>query len=292
MAPKHFGLVLLIALAWGSNFVVAKTGMESFAPLTFAFFRFAFLAILLIPFLQWQPGQMRTILAIAMFSGALHFALFFGGLAFAPASVSAVVAQLNAPFALLVSIVFLGETVRWRRWFGMGLAFFGVVVLSFDPAVFNYIGGILLMAASALMYAFSQLFMKRLEDVGVWTLQAWIGLMSLPVLLLLSLAIELGEWSKMFGYGWLAWGAVLYTTLAGSIIGHGGVYYLLQRYDMSLIAPQLLLAPCVGILMSVWLLNEPFTARMVFGSMITLAGVGILALRQKAGQKITVPEVP
>ena len=50
----------------------------------------------------------------------------------------------------IMSIVFLKEQVHWRRWLGIILSFSGVMVISFDPAVFTYIDGLLFVVASAL----------------------------------------------------------------------------------------------------------------------------------------------
>lgn len=280
MSPPHILILLTVCLFWGSNFVVAKTGLTEFSPLFFSAIRFFFLALILIPLLKWQKGQMKAILAIAMFSGALHFALFFWGLSVATASVSAIVAQLGAPFGAVLSILFLGEHVGWRRWSGIGMAFFGVAILSFDPTVFQYLTGVILMATASLCYATAQLFMKQLKGVKPLDLQVWVGVISFPILGILSLLIESGQVMEMSQATWRGWSAVLYTTLAGSIIGHSGVFYLLQRYDVSLVSGQLLLAPVIGIFMGVMILGEPITGRIVVGGLITLVGVGILAIRQ------------
>ena len=127
MAPHHLLLLLLICTIWGFNFVAAKVGVGQIPPLLFTGLRFLILALVLIPFLKPAPGRMRDVLLIAAFNGAIHFGLMFTGVALAAASVVAVVAQLNVPFATLLSIFVLGEAVRWRRWLGMAMAFGGEV---------------------------------------------------------------------------------------------------------------------------------------------------------------------
>jgi O-acetylserine/cysteine efflux transporter len=63
------------------------------------------------------------------------------------------------------------------------------------------------------------------------------------------------------------------------LIGHNGYYYLLQRYEVSLIAPLTLLAPTLGVIFGVWFLGEPMTTRLLIGAAIAFVGVGILAVR-------------
>ena len=63
---------------------------------------------------------MKLILAIGLTGGAFNFGLFFLGLKLAPASAAAVFIQLNAPFAVILAIIFLGE--KFTRHYQIGLA--------------------------------------------------------------------------------------------------------------------------------------------------------------------------
>ena len=42
---------------------------------------------------------------------------------------------------------------------------------------------------------------------------------------------------------------LLFTAFGASLIGHNGYYYLLQRYEVSLIAPLSLLSPILGVVL-------------------------------------------
>jgi O-acetylserine/cysteine efflux transporter len=279
MAPRHLLLMLGICTIWGFNFVAAKVGVGQMPPLLFVGLRFLLLMIVLAPFLKLAPGRMREVVLIALFNGAIHFALMFIGVALTAASVVAVVVQLNVPFATILSIVFLGEVVKWRRWLGMACTFLGVMVISFDPHVFDSLTGVLFSAAAALSGAIAAIFMRRLKDVGMFQLQSWTALITAPSLLLASLLFETGQLQAMAEADLIGWGALLFTALGASLIGHNGYYYLLQRYEVSLIAPLSLLSPILGVVFGVWLLGEPLTARLALGALIAFAGVGILAVR-------------
>jgi len=281
MAPRHLLLVLVIAVIWGSNFVVAKVGMAEMPAFLFTGLRFVFLAIILLPFLKIHRGRMRTIFQIGVLAGGLHFAFFFAGLAISSASVSAITVQLNAPFATIMSIFFLKEQVGWRRWLGIGLAFGGVTLIGFDPVAFEYLPGMALIALSALLFAVSNIFMKRLKGVGVLELQSWTAVLSFPILAIFTLVFETGQIEAMQEASWAAWAALIYTALLASLVGHGGVYYLFQRYDVSLVSPMLLAAPLVGVISGVVILDEPLTIRIIVGGIAVLAGVGVIAIRQK-----------
>lgn len=281
VAPHHLALLIFICTIWGFNFVAAKVGVSEIPPLLFVGLRFAVLLALLFPFLRTAPGRMRDVVIIALFNGAIHFGLMFIGVALTAASVMAVIVQLNVPFATVLSIVMLGEQVKWRRWAGIALTFLGVMIVSFDPHVFDSLTGIFFGAAAALSGAVAAIYMRRLTGVGVFQLQSWTAAITAPSLLIASLIFETGQLDAVANASWTAWGALLFTALGASLIGHNSYYYLLQRYEVSLIAPLSLLSPILGVVFGIWVLGEPMTPRIVLGALTAFVGVGILAIRGK-----------
>lgn len=281
VAPQHLLLMVAICTIWGFNFVVSKVGVGQFTPLLFTGLRFLILMAVLLPFLKWAPGRMQRVTLIALFNGAIHFGLMFIGVALIPASVVAIVVQLNVPFATILSIVFLGEVVRWRRWTGMAMTFLGVMVISFDPHVFDSVTGVVLAASAALSGAIAAILMRRLEGVGVFQLQAWTATITAPTLLLASYLFEAGQADAIAHANLLGWGALLFTAFGASLIGHNVYFYMLQRYEVSLIAPISLLSPILGVIFGITILDEPLTGRIALGAAIAFAGVAILALRGK-----------
>ncbi len=281
LRPEHLVLSLAINLVWGYNLVAVKIGVTEFSPLAFTALRFAVLAAVLVPLLRLQRGQMPALFAIAMTMGALHFGLIFAGMALADdVSAVAIVIQLNVPFATILSVAFLGERIGWPRVAGLALAFAGVLVMSFDPRVFGYLDAVALTAAAALSGAIGMLLMRRIRDVGVIQLQGWLAVFSLPVLVVLAASFESQFAAQAAAASWRGWAAAIYTALAASLVGHGGLYYLLQRYPVSVVAPQTLLATVFAVLFGVTLLGDTLTPRMLIGGVLTLVGVLVIVLRQ------------
>ncbi|MFZ5914767.1 MAG: DMT family transporter [Pseudomonadota bacterium] len=283
MSAPHLALILFITLVWGFNYIAGKAGVTEFPPFLFTGLRFFLLSILLLPFLKWHKGQMRSIAIISLTMGGVHFAIFYMGLAAADdVSTIAIAGQLGVPFATIMSIVFLGEQVHWRRWAGIALSFAGVMIIGFDPVVLQYLDGLILVILAALIGSTAMIFMRRLQNVGVFELQAWIALLSWPVLAPLSLLLERGQIPAIGNASWAAWGGVLYTVVGTSLIGHAGMYYLLQRYEVTQTAPLTLLSPVWGVFFGVTLLGDNLSPSILFGGLITLLGVGIVTVRQKA----------
>lgn len=282
MPLRHLGLILAISIFWGTNFVVAKYALLEMSPLLLTTLRFVIVSVILSPFLRFHKDQLPLLLCIGLTAGAFNFGFFFLGLQYASASAAAVFVQLNAPFAVLLSIFFLGEHLSKHNIIGLALAFGGVMVLSFDPGIFTYKFGLMFVTLCAIFVAVSNVLMKKLKNVGVLDLQCHVALVSFPVLLLGSLVLEEGQMEAMKTASWIPWAAVLFMVFGANIIGHGGVYYLLQRYEVSRISTMLLLAPCIGVLSGVLLLNEPMSIRIAIGALITIGGIGVIATKPVA----------
>ncbi len=281
MTPQHLALMFGVNFVWALTLVSAKIGVDEMPPFLFTGLRFLVVAAVLLPFLKIHRGRMWTIFGIAMTAGGIQFGIFFTGLRVAEdVSAVALASQLGVPFAALLSIVFLKEEVRWRRWLGIVLAFTGVMVISFDPRVLSYAAGFALGILGAFVGAISSILMRRLKDVGVYDLQSWIAMFSWPFLIGMSFAFEGNPLPSIQSASAVVWAAMLFAAFCSSLIAHAGMYFLLQRYEVTIVSPLTLLTPIFTIIMGVAFLGDVLTTRMLIGGLITLAGVAIVTMRQ------------
>ncbi|MEZ5583152.1 MAG: EamA family transporter [Candidatus Competibacteraceae bacterium] len=280
MNPIDLALALLANTAWAFNFIAGKAGVEHFPPLLFTALRFSLLLVLLIPFLRWIPGQMKGVLSLGVILGIFHFGLIFAGLAAAgDVSSIAIAAQLYVPFSALLAVVFLHETLGWRRILGIGCAFCGVVVIGFDPIVFNHPDALFFTVAAALVMAIATIMMRRLQGVSVFTLQAWIALIATPGMIVLSSLLESHQWTVLQSATWLDYAMPAYSAIGASLVGHGIVYYLLGRYPVSVTAPLMLLAPVLAVFFGVVVWGDTLTWKLLLGGTLTLTGVAVITIR-------------
>ena len=285
MALPHIGLALLVNFIWGFSFVAAKVAMGHYSPLLFTSLRFILVALLLAPYLKIAPGRMKFVLSIAMLVGVTHFTFLYLGLNTAGGvSAVAITIQLVAPFSLIMAVVFLKETIRWKRIVGLVLAFIGVMVLGFDPIVFDHLPSAMLVATAALCMAGGIVLMRQAIGIGAMQMQAWIALFSFPILLGFSFIFEEGQVQQVMNVNWEAILALFFTVVATTIVAHGTWYYLLQKYPISVLTPYGLLAPLFGVCFGVFLYDEPLTWKFILGGCITLAGVLIINLRNAEKQ--------
>jgi O-acetylserine/cysteine efflux transporter len=201
----------------------------------------------------------------------------------------ALASQLYLPFSTVLAVVFLGERVGWRRWAGIACAFAGVVIIGYDPRVLTYWQGLLFGVAAALSSSIGTVILRGLRDIGIFELQAWIVMISWPVLLALSLALEGPPAAVFESAGWRGWGAVAFTALISNLFAHAGMFYLLKRYEVSLLSPLNLMTPIFTVTIGVALLGDVLTTQMAAGGALTLLGVGIILVRRPQFLRETAP---
>ena len=281
LSGRDLTFLIGINLIWGLNLIASKIGVGQFPPILFTALRFGSVALLLIPFLKIHRGQMRTLAFAALLTGPAAFALLFLGVYLVKdASMVAIASQMGVPFSTLLSVWLLGETIRWRRRLGIVLAFAGIAIIGFDPRAFDYWEGLMLVVLSCLVSSFGLIFLKRLKDIRALELQAWIAVAGGPVLLMLSLAMESGQWNAIVNADFSGWGALAFTTILSSLVAHTGWYYLVSRYPVTSLSPLTLLSPLFGVFFGVTILHDQLTAKMLIGGAVTLAGVLIVLVRE------------
>jgi O-acetylserine/cysteine efflux transporter len=282
ISGRDLALLIGMNLIWGLNLIASKIGVAQIPPVFFTALRFGAIGLILLPFLRIHRGQMKNLLAAAIFTGPLTFALLFVGVFLvADASMVAIASQMGVPFSTLLSVWLLGETIRWRRRLGIALAFGGIALIGFDPRAFTYAEGLAFVVLSCFIGSLGLIFVKRLHDIKPLELQAWIGIVGGPTLLIFSLMTETNQVQAAMNADWHGWAALFFTTVMSSLIAHTGWYYLVSRYPVTSLSPLTLLSPLFGVFFGVTLLHDQLTWRMLLGGAITLAGVLIVLIREK-----------
>jgi O-acetylserine/cysteine efflux transporter len=282
LTPLDLFLLVIVNAIWGVNLVAAKLGIGEFPPVFFAALRFAVLAVVLIPVLRLFKGQMYTLLRAVTYSGAIGFALMYLGFKLTDnISSMAIATQLGIPFTTLLSIWILGERIRWRRKLGIGLSFAGVAIVTFDPRALDHALGLLLVIASQWVMAYGTIHIKRLKNISAWQLQAWIGIVSAPGLLIVSFFLESGQWTAFANATVIGWSALLFTALASSLIAHTMMFHLIANYPVTSVSPVNVLSCVFSIICGVIWFGDQLTTRILVGGGLALVGVVIVAMRDK-----------
>jgi len=274
MTFLHSLVALGVILAFSVNILAVKIAVGESSPAFFAVMRFAVVALLLLPFFRIRrPGRDTVIASLFM---CLHFVLLFISLSLSQGVGPVVIGlQLLVPFAALLGAVFRGEYLSFSAVLGIVVAFGGVVSLGFDPIVFEHIDALLVVFAAACAQACATLFMRRLGGLHPLHLQLWIALLGLPLIALASAAVG-GRMEFVPSTTPAFVIALLVAVTCGSIAGHGGLFYLVQRYPLVLSTSLTMAVPFFATTMSAIFLDEIITPRIIMGGLITIAGVSLI----------------
>ncbi|MBI5941203.1 MAG: DMT family transporter [Caulobacterales bacterium] len=281
MSLRDFALLVLMCFVWATNTIVSKIVIAHWGvpPLFYAGARFMVVMLCTLPWLLPAPRPLWRLIVVCQLIGGANFALMFMGLQTASPSAASIVIQLGVPMTTVLSMVMLGEQVRWRRGIGMALTLAGAVTVMWRPEGMAMSVGLWLVAAAALAGSLGAVMMKQMEGVKPLQFQAWVGFTSALPLLGFSAMSEHGQWTAALAAGWPFVGAVLYSAIVISVIAHTTYYGLIQKYEATLISPLVLMTPLFTIILGVLVTHDHFDARMAVGAALALAGVLIVALR-------------
>jgi O-acetylserine/cysteine efflux transporter len=196
------------------------------------------------------------------------------------AAVGTVLVQLGVPFSSLLAALFLGDRLGWRRLLGMLVAFGGVLVLFWDPSAQMPPLSFALIVVSAFFWAVSNILIKRMGVVDVFSINGWMSLFAAPLLLALTLTFETDQLNALTHATWRGWSALAFTVCMSMFLAYGIWYWALRRFDVNQVVPTTLLAPVVGIFLAVLMLGEQLTTARVLGALLVISGVGVIVLRR------------
>jgi drug/metabolite transporter (DMT)-like permease len=229
----RFGLtdlmMLAVAAIWGANFTVVKYGTLVLAPLAFNGVRVALAALALSGIALLRRGSwpslrdLATLLAIGAIGNGLYQVLFVEGVARTRASDAALVISAGPAFIALLGWAAGTESVSRRAWVGIALSIAGIGLVVFGgsaaaPGKSTLLGNALVMAGSLCWAVFTVLlkpYTHRVDGVQLSAVTMVGG--SIALLIAASPSIAAADWRSV---GPPAWGAIVYSGIAGLVIAY------------------------------------------------------------------------
>ncbi len=283
MTPFHTFIAILVNVIWGSMYIAAAIGLREFPPIFFTGLRFTFLIVLLSAYLKVPREFVRPLLKIGALMGiGVYFTLYMSIALAENTGAIAIFSKLEVPFALILGVLLLKESIGPRRIAGTAIAMVGALLIGFDPAAFDDIPALLWMGASAAFSAYTMILIRRLDQVRPLTITAWISLVGGPVLLLTSWVFESDQLAFVQAATLTGWMALLYTAVMSSVVAHSAMYFLLQRYPVAQVTPFTLLSSIFAVIGGVLFLDDQLTVPLVIGGALILAGVAWINARKGA----------
>jgi drug/metabolite transporter (DMT)-like permease len=277
-------LLLMLAMIWGSAFLVIKVVVPDTGPLWLATIRVVIAFIVLLPFalvkgLVWPVGarQWRLICLIMLLNVVIPFFLISWAEQYIDAGVASLLMGIG-PFMALVGSHFttVDDKLSRAKVFGAVIGFLGIVVLVGWDAI-QGLGDNLLGQGAAMLgaacYVTSSLLIRRLGRFPPVRLSALILGMSSLTLLIISLSFT-GLPAHSFSQQ--SWLGLVYLGVFPSALGYVLRYRMIQTIGVSTFASSINLIPVFGVLLSAWLLGEALTVYVFIALALIVTGLYII----------------
>ena len=273
-------LSALTSVIWGLAFVAIKFGLESFSAPELTALRFI-IACLPAPFLP-RPAiswPLLILIGSTLFTGQFLL-LFFAYAAGMPPGLASVTQQMQAFFTVLLAALFLRDIPTLRQSIGMTVAFGGLGLIALTIGGDLTLPGLALAIGGALSWAVGNVLVKRVGNVPMLPLMAWLSLVPpLPALLVSAVHDErLPLWGALAAASWSSIAAAVYLGAVATSLAYVLWGSLLARYPAAMVAPFALLAPATGVIASALIFGELFGPLRYLGMALILAGLAIVVL--------------
>jgi len=277
-------LFAVIVVAWGLNWTITKTLVQSVTPLWITATRSA-IATVVLAILLFARGEMivprRGDLPVIFITSIFHMVAFSAlvayGLQFAAVGRSVVLGYTTPLWVMPAAWLFLGERMTPSRSLGMALGLAGLAVM-FNPFAFNWADANLLAGSgcillAALCWAVSIVYVRAHRWISTpFQLVFWQTLLATLLVSMLALLKD--------GIPHPAWNAQLVGLfLFSGIIGTALAYWAMATVNRDLPAVVtslgLLATPVVGVASSAIILGETIHIDLIVAMLLILGGIAI-----------------
>jgi drug/metabolite transporter (DMT)-like permease len=266
------------ALSFSFMGLLAKDLGQRYNPIQVAFFRSSFGLIPLLPiFLSSGFGALRTARPLQhLFRGLVGVVgMFLGFYAVArlPLATSTSISFTTPLYMIFMAVLFLGETVRWRRWTATLIGFAGVLVIvrPFDGAVST---PEILALTSAFISSIAITLVKKLSGTEP----------SVTIVFYLSLIATLCSAIPSYFVWQTPTGMDLFLFLLTGLAGGTGQILITQAYfegEATIVAPVDYLRLLFAILFGYFVFGEVPTRFTLIGSAIIIGSTLYIAHRER-----------
>ncbi len=287
--------LVLVSFFWGTTYIAAKIGTRHMPGLYIAGVRQFFSGLIMVGFFLLRgvalPGlaDLKKISIQSIFLLCIANGLLTWSMEFISSGLAAIIAALVPLFIALFSI-WLSQCARITHWMAGGLAigFAGIVTIFYD-----YLGqfgnrsfsiGVLLAMLSVLSWSFGTVYTaKQKLSIGILYSVGWQMLIAGTILLLVCLAT--GKYVSLADSGLSSWYALSYLVVFGSLLAYSAYVVAIHKLPPTLVSVYAYINPIVAVVFGWLLLQEKMNAHMVFGTLITVAGVFVVN-REYKKQKV------
>jgi len=290
--PRHLALLFfaVVVLAWGSNWPVTKSMVQSIPPLWTAALRSLVASAVLLVLLWGQGnlvvprrGDLPVVLGIALPHMVAFSSLVAIGIQFVPAGRAIVLGYTTPLWVIPAARLFLGEPITRYHLAGGAVALAGLAIM-FNPASFDWSdghsllgNGLLLLAAAC--WAVSIVYVRAHRWISTpFQLVFWETLLASGLLAVLALffdGVPEVEWTPRLLL------LLLYGGVCGNALAYWAIAVVNRSQPATVTSIGLLATPVVGTLMAALTLGEPITFALLGAMALIIGGIALGTFTQR-----------
>lgn len=269
-------------LVWSTNYIVGKIALRHLDGVTLAGFRFQISAVLLLVIYYARGPRTRVgwkDLWTFGYLGLLGFALNQGcwviGLSHTTSDHSAIIVATAPILVLVLASALRLERLTPAKAIGMAISFLGVILLETDqgsPTHSPLLVGDVITLCGTLAFSLYAVLSRRVA--GAYDTLTMITFNAIAAAVLFSpIAIRQGlrlEWGHV---GWVGWAGLFYVAIMSGVVGFLLFYWLVRHMEASRVVVVNYFQPVAVFLLSMPLLGERPTARLLESGALVLLGV-------------------
>ncbi len=267
------GLLVLMTLIWGVNYIVIKAALEVFSPLAFNAVRFTIAAVAIAAVARASSARRppaRMVLRLALLGvlgNTLYQLAYIEGMARTRAGTAALIMAAVPVLTAFASHASGQERLRWRDLAGLALSTTGLLLVVGGDAIGlrGALAGNLLMLGAAVLWTVYTIAAKPLGDaLGPRATTAWtMGLGAIPLILICTPSVAAQHWGAV---GAAAWAAVVFSSLGALVLAYLIWYRGVARLGATRTAFYSNFSPAITLLAAWPLLGEVPSAWQVLGA--------------------------
>ena len=282
MSFRDILIAMLVPIALGFGFVIAKPAMEYFPPYLLMGMRFTIPALMLVWWFPIPKGLFLDLFKVSFIGSTLQYGLTYNGLNILDASSAVLLVQLEVPFGILIAFFLLKEVPSVKNIVGLVIAFLGVFILTGAPNLEGKYFGVLLVLSGAFTWSLGAVMAKPLsKKIGAFALMTWLCVFTGPMLILISSIFNGNPIQYILSANFYSWLTLIYLGFFMQPLAYGSWYYVLRKYPINKVMPVLLLLPITGLITSIFLLGEDPPKQVFLGGTIIIFGVGMILFGKK-----------
>ncbi|MDG2455666.1 MAG: DMT family transporter [Bacteroidia bacterium] len=270
----------ILALIWGSSFILMKEGLKIYTSYQVAAMRIAFAGIALLPFVSWKKleikeGDFKYFIISGFLGSAIPAFLFTAAQTKISSSLAGAINGLTPLFALLVGILFLGLKFNKFKMYGVIFGLLGAFFLIVSKELDFDIRYALLAVGAALCYGINVNIIKQKLDkyppllVAAFPL-AMISVFGLGLLIYLGFEFDTGNTQHLKSVAAIALLAILGTSLSLVMFNR-----LIQQTNTLFATSVTYLIPIVALFWG-FLANEHITPSQIGGLLCILVAIWLI----------------